>query len=95
VQSKQEDLVGALKSHQLSLAIIEPLAKSDQSNAQWQRDLGVTYERIGDVQLEQNDLAGTLKSFRSRLDIAVQLIKSDAGNTRWQFDLAVAYARSD
>ena len=67
------------------------LAKSDPGNAGWQRDLSVSYEKVGDVQMAQGDLAGALKSYRDSLAIAERLAKSDPGNAGWQRDLSVSY----
>ena len=64
MQEAQGDLAGALKSYRGGLAVIDRLAKSDPGNAGWQRELTVSYNRIGDVQMAQNDLAGALKSYR-------------------------------
>jgi hypothetical protein len=64
---EQGDLAGALKSYNDSLAIFDRLAKSDPGNAGWQRDLSVSFGKIGDVQKEQGDLAGALKSYNDRL----------------------------
>ncbi len=94
MQVAQGDLAGALKSFQDSLAIRDKLAKSDPGHAGWQRDLAVSYEKIGDVQKAQGDLAGALKSFptaspsESRLVAAVAI----AGNARRQHDLSVRFA---
>jgi eukaryotic-like serine/threonine-protein kinase len=66
---------------------------SDPSNAGWQRDLSVSYEKVGDVQVAQGDLAGALKSYRDSLAIAERLATSDPGNAGWQRDLSVAYDR--
>jgi len=63
------DLAGALKSYNDSLAIADRLAKSDPGNAGWQRDLSLSYERVGNVQVGQGDLAGALKSYRDGLAV--------------------------
>jgi hypothetical protein len=47
LQVAQGDLAGALKSYRDSLAIAERLAKSDPGNAGWQRDLSVSYAKLG------------------------------------------------
>ena len=44
------NLDAALKAYQESLAIAEKLAAQDPSNAEWQRDLSVSFSKIGDVQ---------------------------------------------
>ncbi len=62
-RSTQGDLAGALKSYSDSLAIRDRLAKSDPGNAGWQRDLSVSYNKVGDVQVAQGDLPEALKSF--------------------------------
>jgi hypothetical protein len=49
VQVAQGDLAGALKSYQDSRDIIGRLAKADPGNASGQRDLAVSYNKIGDV----------------------------------------------
>ena len=53
---KQGDLQAALKSYQKSLAIAERLAASDPGNMEWQRDLSVSYEKIGGVQKDQGGM---------------------------------------
>ena len=87
----QGDLAVALKSYRDGLAIAERLAQSDPGNAGWQRDLSVSYERVGDVQVAQGDLAGALKSYRDSLAIGERLAQSDPGNAGWQRDLSVSY----
>jgi hypothetical protein len=48
-QRKQGDLAGALKSFRNSLTISERLAQSDPGNAEWQRDLSVSYNTVGQL----------------------------------------------
>jgi membrane-associated protease RseP (regulator of RpoE activity) len=50
INFKRGDLNSALNSYNAGLAIVERLAKSDPSNAGWQRELSVSDNRIGDVQ---------------------------------------------
>jgi tetratricopeptide (TPR) repeat protein len=57
------------------------------------RDLSVTYNRLGDVQVAQGDLAGALTSHRDSLAIRDRLAQSDPGNAGWQRDLSVTYNR--
>jgi tetratricopeptide (TPR) repeat protein len=81
----------ARNAYQDVLAVINDLAKSEPGNAQWQRDLSVSLNRLGDVQAAQGDLAGALKSYQQSLAIAERLAKSDPGNAGWQRDLAVSF----
>ena len=50
------DLSGAVKSYKDGLTIVERLSQSDPGNAGWQRDLSVSFNKIGDVQVAQGDL---------------------------------------
>jgi hypothetical protein len=68
----------------------ERLATSDAGNAGWQRDLSVSYNKVGNVQVAQGDLAGALKSYRP-VRPGERLATSDAGNAGWQRDLSVSY----
>jgi tetratricopeptide (TPR) repeat protein len=54
-------LDSALAGYRTVQASAERLATSDPGNAGWQRDLSVSFDRIGNVQVEQGDLAGALK----------------------------------
>jgi Flp pilus assembly protein TadD len=63
----QGDLKAALKSYSDSLAIRERLAGSDPGNMEWQRDLSVSYERVGDVQEAQGDLKAAPKPYSDSL----------------------------
>ena len=81
------------KSYRDSLAIRDRLAQSDPGNAGWQRDLSVSLDKVGDVQVAQGDLAGALKSYRDSLAIRDRLAQSDPGNAGWQRDLSVSYEK--
>jgi Flp pilus assembly protein TadD len=73
VQKAQGDLASALRSYRDSLTIADRLTKSDPGNAEWQRDLSVSYDRVGDMQTAQGDLASALKSYRDSLTIRDRL----------------------
>jgi hypothetical protein len=45
----QGKLDEALKAYRDGLAITERLTAADPSNAQWQHDLSISYEHVGDV----------------------------------------------
>jgi hypothetical protein len=49
VQRAQGDLPAALTSYRASHAIFERVAKVDPGNAEWQRDLIVSYVKLSDV----------------------------------------------
>jgi tetratricopeptide (TPR) repeat protein len=91
INVQRGDLPGALTSYRDSFAIAERLAKADPGNALWQRDLSVSYNRIGDVLVSQDDRPGALKSYRDGLAIAERLAKAAPGNADWQRDLSISY----
>jgi tetratricopeptide (TPR) repeat protein len=65
----QGDAAGALHVFQRSLAIVEPLAAADPTNADRQGDLSTSLGRVGNVLLGQNDAADALVQFRRALAI--------------------------
>ena len=69
----------------------ERLAASDPGNAEWQRDLSVSWSKLGDVRQAQGDLAGALAAYEAGLAIAERLASSDPGNAGWQRDLSVSW----
>jgi tetratricopeptide (TPR) repeat protein len=86
-------LTEALKSYRESLAIRERLAKADPNNAGWQRDLSLSYEKVGDVLVAQGNLTEALKSHRESLAIRERLAKADPNNASWQRELAIINER--
>ncbi len=73
------------------LAIRERLAAADPTNAEWQRDLSVSYNKIGDVLVAQGNLDEALARYRDGLAIRERLAAADPGNTEWQRDLSVSF----
>lgn len=73
--------------------IAERLAKADAGNAGWQRDLSVSYSKIGDVLVEQGNLADALEAYRASHAIFERLAQADAGNAGWQHDVALSLQR--
>jgi len=86
-------LAAALQSFRESLGIRERLAKADLNNAGWQRDISVSYNKIGDVLKEQDNLPEALQFFRDSVVIRERLAQSDPNNAGWQRDLSVSYNR--
>ena len=80
-----------LKAYRDGLTIRERLAKTDPSNADWQRDLLLTYNNVGFVLQVQGNLPEALKAYRDSLTIRERLANVDPGNTGWQGDLASSY----
>ncbi len=90
----QGDLAGALAGLHRRQGNRRPLATADPGNAQWQRDLSVSWDKLGDVRVAQGNLAGALQAFTAGKDIADQLATADPGNAQWQRDLIVSHCEA-
>jgi tetratricopeptide (TPR) repeat protein len=84
------DRPGALQAYEQSRAIRDKLAARDPDNAEWQRDLSISFDRIGDVQRARGNLDAALEAYRDSLAIREKLAAHDPGNTGWQRDLIVS-----
>ncbi|PPC98054.1 MAG: hypothetical protein CTY36_11050, partial [Methylocystis sp.] len=98
----QGNLPDALKAFKDSLAIADKLAKADPASfglhgsamtSVWQRDLSVSYIKVGDVLVAQGNLPDALKAFKDSLAIREKLTKADPGNAGWQRDVAISNER--
>jgi tetratricopeptide (TPR) repeat protein len=84
------ELYRAKDAYETGLKIARGLADASPENHQWQRDLSVSHDRIGNVQSAQGNLADALNSYKASLGIAERLAKADPGNAEWQRDLSVS-----
>ncbi|MEZ5829193.1 MAG: hypothetical protein R3D01_12800, partial [Hyphomicrobiales bacterium] len=87
-----KDLGPALASYDESLRIHRDLVAKDQHNTQWQLDLSISLDRIGDLLAAQGDLAGAIEKYRESRDIRRALAAADQNNARWQIALAASLA---
>ena len=84
---------GPSRPSEKALVIAERLAAKEPGNAEWQRDVSVSYNKIGDVRLEGGDRKGALEAYEKALVITERLTVKDPGNAEWQFDVSVSYER--
>jgi lipoprotein NlpI len=85
----QGDLAAALTSYQAMLAIMDRLAKSDPGNAQWQRGLSISNDKVGQALF---DLGRTMEAL-SNFNAAIQIGKApDNSELYWRRALAKLYA---
>lgn len=81
----------ALAAYRSAEKRAKQMSKDNLESRQWQRDLSVSYDRIGDVVVAQGKLNEALQSFRNGLVIRERLTKADSDNDGWQRDLSVSY----
>jgi tetratricopeptide (TPR) repeat protein len=84
----QGNLPEALKSFQGSLSIRDRLAKADPNNAGWQRDLSVSYSKVGNVYRRQGDTAKAKDALNTGKAIMERMTKLSPDNATWKDDLA-------
>ena len=72
-----ETLVSALKHYSDAEATARHLRSLEPDKSEWERDLSVSFNRIGDVKSLQGDHAGALASCQSALDIDRKLALAD------------------
>jgi Flp pilus assembly protein TadD len=78
----------AREAYQKSLDISLKLAQADPTNAQAQRDLSVSYNKLGDVNLQLGNVPAAREAYQKGLDIFLKLVQADPTNAEAQSDLA-------
>jgi tetratricopeptide (TPR) repeat protein len=69
----------------------EALAASDPGRADYQRDVSVSYEKLGDLQQTLGDGDQALKLFTASLEIRERLAAAEPGRADYQRDVSVSY----
>jgi tetratricopeptide (TPR) repeat protein len=75
------------------LAIAEAGAAEHEGDTEWQRDLSISYERVGDVLKEQGNFTSALHAFWEGLAIDKRIAGADPDNGGLQGDLSISYAK--
>ena len=83
----------ALDHYERGQALVQALAARDPSNAEWQRDLSVSYNKISDISAARGDSDGALIAYKDGLGIRKALAARDPSNVVWQTDLVVSAAK--
>lgn len=83
----QDDREAALGEYRKSLSIRETLADAVPDNADWQRDLSDSHDKIGHVLFAQGEHEAALSEFRKSFGICKTLAAADPGNADWQHAL--------
>ncbi|MCI0690172.1 MAG: CHAT domain-containing protein, partial [Sporichthyaceae bacterium] len=63
---------------------VQDRAAGDPANTEWQRDLSVSHNKLGDLATAAGDLATAEQHYRTALGIRERLATADPANTEWQ-----------
>jgi serine/threonine-protein kinase len=83
----------ALQEYQRGLEICQRRATDDPKDAQAQRDLSISYTKLGDVYLRLGRTADALKAYQDDLAIRQRRATDDPHSFEGQTDLAVSYSK--
>src|SRR6185295_936138 len=76
-----------------ALALAEQMANHDPTNTDWQRNIVVDRNLIGDALAEGDDHKGAVVEFRAARAILETLVARDPANAQWSRDLMVVRHR--
>ncbi|MBT7976742.1 MAG: hypothetical protein HN557_08795 [Rhodospirillaceae bacterium] len=93
VLKDQGDLSAALQSYRAALVIRERLADADPKHAGWQRDLSVSYEKVGDLEEARGDIAAAIVEYENSLPIAQSLADRFPSHLQFQSDVKITTRR--
>ena len=74
-----------------ALEIAEKFAKKYPDNPQMQRDLGVSYNKLGDIAIALNDYTAAERYYAKALEIGERLVEKYPEDPNLQRDLSVSY----
>jgi tetratricopeptide (TPR) repeat protein len=89
--SAQADTAAALTAAEHYQAIMAGLVASSPDNAEWQYQLSLSHNRVGDVLDVAGRYKDALANFETALAIRVKLAEREPGNILWQDALATSY----
>ena len=72
---------------------VQARTTADPANTEWQRDLSVIRNKLGDVAVAAGDLAAARAAYQASLDIRTRLAAADPANAGWQRGLSVSHER--
>ena len=92
-QQTHETLAAALSTYREAERQSRLLTLQEPENTQWQRDLSVSHNKLGDIARAQGALPAAAKAYTAALEIAQALAARDPENTQWQRDLSISHDR--
>lgn len=93
IQKERGDLAKAKETYLSAASIIDRLIQADPDSVTLQRDLSISYNKVGDVLVIQANFPAALKTFQDSLAVIGGLAKAQPDDKGWQRDLAFCYDR--
>lgn len=87
------DTAGALASYRKALTIAEALVVAHPSDAEAQKSLALTYQKLSDLQGWTGDLNGAVESARKSVAFFTVLAEADATNLRTRQSRAISHIK--
>ncbi len=87
------DTAGALASYRKALSIGEALVLANPTDAEAQRSLALTYQKLGDLQAWTGDLNAAVESARKSLAFFKGLAEADGSNLRARQSMAISHIK--
>jgi len=84
----------AMAKYQQTQALFRQLTTLDPSHTEWQRDLSVSHNKVGEMYQKTGDNESALKAYEDGLAIAKKLSELDPSHTEWQRDLSVSLEKT-
>ena len=91
LQSSNQDPATALPLLEAALAGFQRLVALDPDNTEFQRDVSISYNRLGDIQLRLGHTDDALALYQNALDVRLKLVALAPDNTQFQRDVSVSY----
>jgi len=88
-QNTEDALPLMQKAHEAYSAMVE----LDPSNSDFQRDLSVSYTKLGDFELRLGNTDAALQHYNNALTIALTPVLRDPSNSGFQRDLSISYEK--
>ena len=83
------ELPEARESFQQALDISRKLSAKDPSRTEWQQNLAISYQQIGNVFAAEGNLTKAFDAYQESNKILQGLVDRDKGNALWQRDLSL------